>query len=462
LVSERGIVMSVRLRLEHLMYDTVDGAILAVHVPSGRRFGMAGPAATIWASLAQGLDPLAALRSEYGEVPESDLVQFMDHLVAEGLAVSGGPVTAPSPLPRVADPPHVARDAASSLVCAAARYHLGTGDKDDVEATLAALEDSAEVSTAALREGMHGVLTRVLDDLQVDAPLGPCRAEMRRTFERNAGYLGLLHWLGDDLDFEVVVLKGGALLEDLYRGYAACRPMSDIDLLVRPEHAHRLYKLLHEHGFEGDAILRRGELEVDVHTDLVSATRIRSRALAFQFDPWRDSRPWRAALRRLAPLHEYAYLAVHGVKHSFGRLYWLMDLALLQREVSGFTRDPWQAMMRATNTTRVLAYTQELLGRILHVAATPALSVATSSLERRFLQAATVRRVPEGLGEIVCACSIPSLVDRARYVWELCFPDRHVLAATFQGTPAWLLYPKRCSQLVGKAWRVGTGAKNGN
>ena len=70
-----------------------------------------------------------------------------------------------------------------------------------------------------------------------------------------------------------------------------------------------------------------------------------------------------------------------------------------------------------------------------------------SKLEKLFLEAVAKRRDMVALGEVMVTLSIPERRRRLGYLLEFSFPNRHVLAEVFPTTPAWLVYPRRLSQL---------------
>lgn len=140
---------------------------------------------------------------------------------------------------------------------------------------------------------------------------------------------------------EPILLKGSALIGRVYPDLGA-RALTDIDLLVPAERFEEARRLVAGHGFRYDpGTLRSGRREafegdrpgasLDLHWELSQKHRFQAEIEAV----WRDSVPVPfegARARRLAPTHEFVYLALHYAAHYFGvTLKWLVDLRELLR-----------------------------------------------------------------------------------------------------------------------------------
>lgn len=146
-----------------------------------------------------------------------------------------------------------------------------------------------------------------------------------------------------------VLTKGFAIKR--YYPSDCVRPMSDIDLLIRPEDRLRSVEVLKGEGYrlEKEEDLKRqlavhGELEwrnpennmkVEVHWDLINA---KSAKKAANFDSdivFREVRELEIEgikVNTLSPQIELAHLMIHHVlHHNFKRLLWLVDVLLVLR-----------------------------------------------------------------------------------------------------------------------------------
>ena len=153
----------------------------------------------------------------------------------------------------------------------------------------------------------------------------------RSSAERFANELeGLLQGFAER-SIDVLPLKGPTLALALY-GDSALRTCKDLDLLVRRSEYSRAAALLLDRGFESRSRdeyhgkFVRGRLLVELHLDLSSP-------LHFPFDTekvWGRSHPdcFRGKpTRAMCDEDTILYLCLHGLKHRFSRLIWILDLA---------------------------------------------------------------------------------------------------------------------------------------
>jgi len=133
-------------------------------------------------------------------------------------------------------------------------------------------------------------------------------------------------------EIAAISLKGPAMAEILY-GNATMRSCDDLDLLVRREDFSKAEQALTQIGFVARRIaddyhrkFLRGDLLVELHFAFASPR-------SFPFD---ISGVWKRAREgsfRTAPLLVMSnedlalFLCVHGLKHGFSRLIWIMDVA---------------------------------------------------------------------------------------------------------------------------------------
>lgn len=358
------------------------------------------------------------------------------------------------------------------LCLLAGRLFLGTARDAEALALLRLPLDWSLLSRQAIAEGMGGLLAYELRRLarayDLDLPLAPFTRALHNTFACNGAAFAELAVLHQELRQQarqVVLLKGGALLETVYQSQLGLRPLSDLDLLVKASDLPCVKDILLRRGFcpasPASPFLTNGLTAFDLHTDLIGATRIRRRALAFQFDA---EALWREATRLdtqdptllvLSPPHQFLHLAVHALKHSFSRLIWFVDLALVWQRLQ------WEDLVPeavASGTLRPLSYVLWSLERLLGVQVPPhvwATLPQLSKLEKLFLEAVVKRRDMITLGEVMVVLSIPERRRRLGYLLECSFPTRHVLAEVFPTTPGWLVYPRRLSQLFAIGLRRG-------
>jgi Uncharacterised nucleotidyltransferase len=178
----------------------------------------------------------------------------------------------------------------------------------------------------------HGVLPLFCRNFSGELPttfVGHLQTQWARSAFLATELEGLLRPFGLH-GIEVLALKGPVMGETLY-GRMGLRPCDDLDLLVQPQDLARAQTLLIDLGFtpfqEMDDYHQpfgRGNTFVELHSavappsspgmDLEGAWR---RAPVLQFRGQR--------LRFFAKPDLLIYLTIHGIKHEFARLIWVLD-----------------------------------------------------------------------------------------------------------------------------------------
>jgi len=142
----------------------------------------------------------------------------------------------------------------------------------------------------------------------------------------------LLHEF-DKAHIPVIPLKGPSLAQRVYGG-VALRPSRDLDLLVQPDKFARAETLLVQLGFVRSSLpgaydrgWLRGTVKVELHFDV-------SDPLEFDFNTssiWRRARQESFAGEpswQMAAEDELLFLCLHGVRHRFERLSYIVDISL--------------------------------------------------------------------------------------------------------------------------------------
>ncbi|HJM43191.1 MAG TPA: nucleotidyltransferase family protein [Nitrospinota bacterium] len=138
----------------------------------------------------------------------------------------------------------------------------------------------------------------------------------------------------------VILLKGIVLVETLYED-PGLRPLSDVDIMVRPEDVQKTRTVLIEMGFEpwenfGDH-LERGPLVIELHVSFSDTDRIDRRRHTAQLEIeaiWERARPDPTGaphVFQLALEDHLLYLCRHLLKHSYDSLIWFTDVAAFVR-----------------------------------------------------------------------------------------------------------------------------------
>jgi hypothetical protein len=161
-------------------------------------------------------------------------------------------------------------------------------------------------------------------------------------------------------DIPLLVLKGPALIDCIYH-HPALRPMSDVDLLVRPEHLAEVKDYLRGLNYESPIqypdIFESERVIFDLHTDPFHANRIAGRleAVSMNVDRlWQEATPFSDTnhLYRPSMPDQVLTLAVHALKHGYERKLWLFDILFSLDQVSNV--GGWEEIERHMRFHRAL------------------------------------------------------------------------------------------------------------
>lgn len=218
---------------------------------------------------------------------------------------------------------------------------------------------------------------------------------------------------------EILPLKGPVLAQLLY-GDVALRPSDDLDLLVRPEDFPRAEALLIEAGFEPTGFaddyhrdFHRNGVFVELHFGIASPS-------APQFDlsgAWKRARSvdFRGhSVRFFSPVDLVLYLALHGLKHRFARLIWVVDVAYAVRALDRSEASRLLEQASARQLRNILLTSCEIARLTFSIELPPAIAQALRSQpEIAARSAAIADAILESIGDPTTS------VDSAVYYLQL-------------------------------------------
>ncbi len=282
--------------------------------------------------------------------------------------------------------------------------------------------------------------------------------------ERIVGILGRAN-------IPVMLLKGAALNLTVY-ARPDLRPMSDLDLLIRPEDAGATLQLLADYGCrQGCDLLREGffpkyHYEMELITDPPKSARIDLHARPLR--PLRISRTmpdqaiWEEAVtvrvgesQALVPCPEvmFIHLAAHAAFHGCSRLLWLYDLKRLV-DVHEHSLD-WSVVAKRAGrwglslpVLRAVESAGELLGPVCPTVVIEELAAQPATWRDRLVLAhAPHDRLSPVVHVMLNMLCTPGIRFRAGYLFALLRPGRAHLGD---------VYPYRHAGWVicAHAWRV--------
>ncbi|MBU1966396.1 MAG: nucleotidyltransferase family protein [Proteobacteria bacterium] len=249
-------------------------------------------------------------------------------------------------------------------------------------------------------------------------------------------------------DIQVIVLKGAALLKTVYRD-VALRPMEDIDLMVRQEHLNELKNVLETMGFVQNRLypgsFGKGILSIDIHSDLLSSHRIRSRQAILDIRPedaWSSSIPINgsSSLYRLSLNVNLIALSFHLLKHRYDRLIWFVDIAESIKAYQSML--DWQDLieyLRRVRADRLLLYTLLLTRRLLGLRVPDEVLTDLGKEElspiERYILRLRLMHVPLGtVMDLLWMFQIQGTGKKIQFMRENIFPRREVMNQIFPDT----------------------------
>ncbi len=244
----------------------------------------------------------------------------------------------------------------AELLLSCARSRVGSQKIGSIREQLQRGLDWEELIRLAKRHGMNPFLYQALHQACPEAVPISVLERVRRRFEENA-YRNLLltaellriSKLLEGNGIQVLAYKGPLLAVVVY-GDLALREFMDLDLLIRPGEVQKAVELLLSDGYR-DTLPWRGKrlaanLRLTYHHQLLRNDgkvclelhwKLTTEPLFLSFDYeslWRQARPVSlGGAEVLAPCPEdlLSTLCVHGAKHLWGRLEWILGLAELIR-----------------------------------------------------------------------------------------------------------------------------------
>ncbi len=245
----------------------------------------------------------------------------------------------------------------------------------------------------------------------------------------------------------VLIMRGQALAETLYI-QPHTRPQSDIDLIFEPACALQAKQVLWDIGFRPDSVYAdmfvRGDIQLDIHTEPLGIERIQ----AWQYltplrakDFFKYGQEGRLAGEKALLLHprvNLPYLCFHALKHSFERLLWLYDIALLANDISA--KQQWNEVVQGIEDYKLerpcfyaLSYAKAHLGADVPDEMLDKICPDMGFVERRLFKRHMHHEVIPYLAERLFARMQPDFKHRVDFWKETIYPRYEVRAQMANG-----------------------------
>jgi len=298
----------------------------------------------------------------------------------------------------------------------------------------------------SMHEGVDGMLLPMIGAIEIPGiPVEVHDAYGLR--EKQAGYLRMNHVCAQVLealniaDVPVICMRGLAVSERLYGKNAYLRPQSDIDLLFNDNQMMDAKQVLWDIGFRPDYVYRnifvRGDVSLDLHDDPLGIGRIQAwehltplRALDFFTEAKHGKLAGETALL-IGRKIELPYLCFHAMKHSFERLIWLYDIALLANKIS--SDEGWEEVLLGIQEYALqrpcfyaLSYVQKHLGADVPESVLDNIRPAMGFVERRLFHRFMRHEIIPFLAERIFARMMPDFSHRMEFWRETIYPRYEV------------------------------------
>lgn len=289
-----------------------------------------------------------------------------------------------------------------------------------------------------------------------------------------ANHLRLRHTCGQILkamhraDIAAICMRGLAVAERYYGELATLRPISDIDLMLDEARMLDAKQVLWDIGFRPNDkyrnLYQRGDMTVDLHHEPIGIERMAS---------WQHITPLRApdffehaesgtlagtpAMLLKAEV-ELPYLCFHAMKHSFERLVWLYDIALLAHKVE--ERGEWEHVEQGILEYRLqrpcfyaLSYVKEHLAAPVPDALLEAICPDMGWVERGLFRRHMAHQIIPYLAERLIARMQPDFRHRLAFWKETIYPRYEVREQMVtSGCVKCGFIRKRLKQLIKAGW----------
>jgi len=305
-----------------------------------------------------------------------------------------------------------------------------------------------ELMTRSMYEGVDGMLLPMIESIG-DADIS---TEVRghyglRLREKHANYLRNSHICAqvfealNESNIPVICMRGIAVSSRLYGESAHLRPQSDIDLLFHAEQMMDAKQALWDIGFRPDHVYHnifvRGDVSLDLHDEPLGIGRIQAweyltplRAPDFFTSAEQGELAGEAALLIDTQI-ELPYLCFHAMKHSFERLIWLYDIALLAKKID--SDGSWEDVLAGIQKYALqrpcfyaLSYVQKHLGAPVPDTVLDAIRPSMGFVERRLFNRFMRHEIIPFLAERIFARMMPDFKHRLEFWRETIYPRYEV------------------------------------
>jgi hypothetical protein len=355
-----------------------------------------------------------------------------------------------------------------------ARAVCDTSSTPGYELTVTSPSEWANLLARASAEGLDGLLYDWLnrEEFMTAAP-AESRERLRRgrahrllDYQFKRGATEELLRVTEQAGLQLMVLQGMAIADDLYP--PGTRPLSDIDLLVRPEAFDRMKRLLITLGYvtvsNYPPVYARDGVSIDLHQHIAYLSRVEPAGSPLRIDEemvWADAVTRRfgpATAWTLSPVDQVVILCAHLQKHSFSRLIWFVDIGLLlNRLISTTPFETVRARSVRLGLEQPLYFVCAYLRHVLALPSLRSVSLPTPPLawaERQLAALLMNNQRIDGMGDLLYLLSIRPVSARCLFLYRTMFPQMNMMREEARSSSALRLTWGYLGRFNRVAWRV--------
>ena len=240
----------------------------------------------------------------------------------------------------------------------------------------------------------------------------------------------------------VIPVKGGALLDGIYCRFPGIRPVTDLDMVVSGSEFDRAAGILKKQGAFVEARRppyhqlmtwsNRRRLPIDLHGRFFQS-RLPLPLLGYTFPEQQFRKKHLCDKVLLSPAEHCLYLVYHSLQHSFGRMIWWIDVALVLTHFSVADREELSTLLDASGFRPVLEAMLMILDKRLgcsFLGETPGRDRFGLLMKWGLSRVIRGHLVPH-LNVLAYLSCAPRKIGIPAFLRSVVFPGKNVLAGTY-------------------------------
>lgn len=252
----------------------------------------------------------------------------------------------------------------------------------------------------------------------------------------------------------IVITQGLALYETVYHE-PLCRSMGDIDLFLPDGNSDAVKRILEEYGFRNyrnyNNVLEYKQIMLDLHDGLWGTDRfIQRNYIIPEYNIKLQPSSLIEGFHILCPEHLALHCAFHGIKHSFDKEIWDLDLAMLYNK--GHLTE--KTFSKQEHILKSLTFEHLYIIGMLPPIVPESNKYSPSLVMRKSIIILSRNIKRAGLGQITFSLMCSSFFKSVQYLFALFIPPKHILHQMYGTFPWPLLIVIRLFHIAKHIWRT--------